>query len=159
MKKGYLFVVSIFAVIVLSGCSIFYPNSEATISPIEPETPFPSVSESDDPSPSQSPSDNSLKGVAEPVLLFYEVSSNSLMIVGEVVNISENNGECIITFYFANNPVLVERVSAESNVSTTQCAPLEVPLSALPRGSGYAVIEYESEKYKGQSEKFEVKIP
>jgi hypothetical protein len=159
VKKVSFIFISIFAVFALSACSVFYPNAGAVNSTIESENPSPSSSESVEPSPSASPSSTSRKSAAEPVVLFYDVFSSTILIVGEVVNVSENNGECIITFYFANSPVLVERVSAESNVSTTQCAPLEVQLSDLPKGSGYAVISYESEKYEGQSEQFEVRIP
>jgi len=159
VRKAQLILLSIFTVFAITGCSVFYPNAGEKISPVESETPTPSASESGEPSPSESPSATSSKSAAQPVVSFYEITGTTLVIAGEVTNVSENNGECIITFYFADNPVLVERVSAESNVGITQCAPLEVPFSSLPRGSGYAVIEYESQNFEGKSEKFKVEIP
>jgi hypothetical protein len=53
----------------------------------------------------------------------------------------------------------MEKVSAEHNVTTTQCFPVLIPLSKVPKGIGQVVIGYESEKYQGESEKFEVIIP
>jgi hypothetical protein len=91
--------------------------------------------------------------------LFWEVSGGNLQIIGEVVNFAEDGGECIVTFYTGNTPVVMERVPAEHNVSTTQCFPLTIALSRLPKGVGEVVIGYESEKYEGQSERFEVNIP
>jgi hypothetical protein len=53
----------------------------------------------------------------------------------------------------------MERVPAEHNVSTTQCFPLTTALSRLPEGMVDVVIGYESAKYAGESEKFQVIIP
>lgn len=160
LKKAYLFLVSIIVAASFSGCAAFYPTEDPSVAPVESANPNPSTSESpSEPTQSESPSAAPDKSVAEPTVLFFEITGETLLIVGEVVNVSEDGGVCTITFFFDNKAVLAEKVSSESNVSTTQCAPLEVPLSALTKGSGYAVIGYESEKYEGQSEKFKVEIP
>jgi len=83
----------------------------------------------------------------------------NLQIIGEVVNFAEDGGECIITFYSGNTPIVMERVPAEHNVSTTQCYPLTTALSRLPKGMVDVVIGYESAKYAGESEKLQVIIP
>jgi hypothetical protein len=80
-------------------------------------------------------------------------------VVGEVLNFAENGGECIVTFYSENTPVVLERVPAEANVSTTQCFPLTISLSRLPKGKIDLVVSYESDRYEGQSEVTEVVIP
>jgi hypothetical protein len=121
--------------------------------------PSPSASEAS-PTPTESESPTTApKELAKPRLLFYEIAGSNLQVIGEVINFAEDGGECIITFYSGNTPIIMERVPAEHNVSTTQCFPLTTALSRLPKGMVDVVIGYESAKYAGESEKFEVIIP
>ena len=159
MKRILLIFTTLVAVATVAGCALFYPNIGSDETPSDPMNPSPSTSEpSTNPSESESPTATP-KELAKPRVLFWEVSGGNLQIIGEVVNFAEDGGECIVTFYTGNTPVVMERVPAEHNVSTTQCFPLTIALSRLPKGVGEVVIGYESEKYEGQSERFEVNIP
>ncbi len=160
MKRTPLIFLTVVAVATLAGCALFYPNLGNNESPSDPLNPTSSAVEpSQEPTASDSPSPASTKAVAKPRILFYEISGSDLQIVGEVINFAEENGECIITFYSGNSPIIMERVPAEPNVTTTQCFPLTVGLSRLPKGIVEVVVGYESERYEGQSEKTEVIIP
>jgi hypothetical protein len=161
MKRTLLILISAATVASLAGCALFYPNIGSNETPSDPLNPSPSTSvsasPSGDPTPSAEPT--VLKGEAKPRLLFYNISDGTLQVIGEVINFAEDGGECIITFYSGNTPIILERVPAEHNVSTTQCFPLDIGLSRLPQGIGYVEVGYESENYEGVSEKFEVIIP
>jgi hypothetical protein len=159
MKRTLLIATTLVAVATLAGCALFYPNLGSNETPSDPMNPSPTASESS-PTPTESESPTATpKELAKPRLLFYEIAGKDLRVIGEVVNFAEDGGECIITFYSGNTPIVMERVPAEHNVSTTQCFPLTTALSRLPKGIVEVVIGYESAKYAGESEKFEVIIP
>jgi len=159
MKRTLLIATTLVAVATLAGCALFYPNLGTNETPSDPMDPSPTASEaSPTPTSTQTPT-AAPKELAKPRVLFYEIVGSNLQIIGEVVNFAEDGGECIITFYSGNTPVVMERVPAEHNVSTTQCFPLTTALSRLPKGMVDVVIGYESEKYEGESEKFQVIIP
>ena len=159
MKRTLLIATTLVAVATLAGCALFYPNLGSNETPSDPMDPSPSSSEmTPTPTESQSPT-AAPKELAKPRLLFYEIAGSNLQVIGEVINFAEDGGECIITFYSGNTPIIMERVPAEHNVSTTQCFPLTTALSRLPKGMVDVVIGYESAKYAGESEKFEVIIP
>jgi hypothetical protein len=159
MKRTLLIATTLVAVATLTGCALFYPNLGSNETPSDPMNPSPSASEAS-PTPTESESPTTApKDLAKPRLLFYEIAGSNLQVIGEVINFAEDGGECIITFYSGNTPIIMERVPAEHNVSTTQCFPLTTALSRLPKGMVDVVIGYESAKYAGESEKFEVIIP
>lgn len=159
MKRTLLIATTLVAVATLAGCALFYPNLGSNETPSDPMNPSPTASESS-PTPTESESPTATpKELAKPRLLFYEIAGKDLRVIGEVINFAEDGGECIITFYSGNTPIVMERVPAEHNVSTTQCFPLTTALSRLPKGIVEVVIGYESAKYAGESEKFEVIIP
>lgn len=163
MKRTLLSVVTLVAVATLAGCALFYPNIGSTESPSDPmdPTPTPTVSETPTEEPSATPTPEVVKLEAKPRLLdyFIDQGSGTLVLIGEVINFAEDGGECIITFYSGNTPIVQERVPAEHNITTTQCFPLNISLSRLPKGIGNVTVGYESEKYAGDSAKFEVIIP
>ena len=158
MKRTLLITTTLIAVATLAGCALFYPNLGSNETPSDPMDPSPTASVTPTPTASETPT-AAPKELAKPRVLFYEIVGTNLQIIGEVVNFAEDGGECIITFYSGNTPVVMERVPAEHNVSTTQCFPLTTALSRLPKGMVDVVIGYESDKYAGESEKFEVIIP
>ncbi|CAB4624267.1 unannotated protein [freshwater metagenome] len=158
MRKILLISTTLVASATLAGCALFYPNIGTDETPGDPMNPSPTASPSA-PTESESPSASPTKELAKPRLLSYDIVGTDLQIIAEVVNFAEDGGECIITFYSGNTPVVMERVPAEHNVSTTQCFPLTIALSRLPKGIGEIVVGYESEKYEGKSEKTEVNIP
>jgi hypothetical protein len=159
MKRTLLIATTLVAVATLTGCALFYPNLGSNETPSDPMNPSPTASEAT-PTPTESETPTAApKELAKPRLLFYEIAGSDLRVIGEVVNFAEDGGECIITIYSGNTPIVMERVPAEHNVSTTQCFPLTTALSRLPKGIVEVVIGYESEKYAGESEKSEVIIP
>ena len=159
MKRTHLIVTSLVAVATLAGCALFYPNIGSTETPSDPLNPSP-TSSAVTPTPTESETPTAApKELAKPRVMFYEIVDGNLQIIGEVINFAEDGGECIITIYSGNTPIVMERVPAEHNVSTTQCFPLTTALSRLPKGIVEVVIGYESEKYAGESEKTEVIIP
>jgi hypothetical protein len=158
MKRTLLITTTLVAVATLAGCALFYPNLGSNETPSDPMDPSPTASVTPTPTASETPT-AAPKELAKPRVLFYEIVGTNLQIIGEVVNFAEDGGECIITFYSGNTPIVMERVPAEHNVSTTQCFPLTTALSRLPKGMVDVVIGYESDKYAGESEKFEVIIP
>ena len=159
MKRTLLIATTLVAVATLAGCALFYPNLGSNETPSDPMNPSPTSSEAS-PTPTESESPTTApKELAKPRLLFYEIAGSNLQVIGEVINFAEDGGECIITFYSGNTPIIMERVPAEHNVTTTQCFPLSTALSRLPKGIVEVVIGYESAKYAGESEKFEVIIP
>lgn len=158
MKRTLLITTTLVAVAALAGCALFYPNLGSNETPSDPMDPSPSASVTPTPTASETPT-AARKELAKPRVLFYEIVGTNLQIIGEVVNFAEDGGECIITFYSGNTPIVMERVPAEHNVSTTQCFPLTTALSRLPKGMIDVVIGYESEKYAGESEKLQVIIP
>lgn len=159
MKRILTISTILVAVATLTACALFYPNLGTNETPSDPMSPGPTSSESASPSQSASPSSSPAKELAKPRVLTYEIVGSDIVIIGEVTNFAEDGGECIITFYAGDTPIVMERVPAEHNVSTTQCFPLNIGLSRLPKGIGHIVIGYESAKYQGESEKFEVIIP
>ena len=160
MKRTLFSIISLVAVATLTGCALFYPNLGSNETPSDPMNPSPSVSESEvEQSPTSSPSPTATKQPASPRITFYEISGTDLVIIGEVTNFAEDGGECIYTFYSGNTPIVLERVPAEHNVTTTQCFPLNVSLSRLPKGIVEATVGYESEMYEGVSPRSEVIIP
>ena len=159
MKRTLLIATTLVAVATLAGCALFYPNLGSNETPSDPMNPSPTSPEAS-PTPTESESPTvAPKELAKPRLLFYDIAGSDLRVIGEVINFAEDGGECIITIYSGNTPIILERVPAEHNVSTTQCFPLTTALSRLPKGTVEVVIGYESAKYAGESEKFEVIIP
>jgi hypothetical protein len=159
MKRAFLIFTTVVAVATLTGCALFYPNIGTSETPSDPQNPTPEASEPiETPVATESPV-AIVKELAKPRLVFYDIDGTNIQVVGEVINFAEDGGECIITFYADNTPIVMERVPAEHNVSTTQCFPLTVGLSRLPKGAVDVVVSYESERYEGQSEITEVIIP
>ena len=159
MKRALLIFTTLVAVATMAGCALFYPNIGSNETPSDPQNPTPTASETTEtPAASESPAPV-VKELAKPRLVFYDIVGTNIQIVGEVMNFAENGGECIVTFYSKDTAVVMERVPAEANVSTTQCFPLTVGLSRLPKGAVDVVISYESARYEGQSEITEVMIP
>jgi predicted small lipoprotein YifL len=158
MKRTFLTATALVVVATLAGCALFYPNMGSNETPSDPMNPAPTSSQTPEPTESESPS-VAAKELAKPRVDSYEIASGNLQIIGEVINFAEDGGECIATFYAGNTPLATERVKAEPNVSRTQCFPISISLSKLPKGIGHIILGYESEKYQGESEKFEVIIP
>ena len=159
MKRALLIFTTLVAVATMAGCALFYPNIGSNETPSDPLNPTPTASETTEaPVATETPAPV-VKELAKPRIVYYDIVGTDIQVVGEVLNFAENGGECIVTFYSKNTPIVMERVPAEANVSTTQCFPLTISLSRLPKGKIDLVVSYESDRYEGQSEVTEVVIP
>ncbi len=162
MKKAFIVALSLATVLVLTGCTLFYPNSGNPEDLIEPtasasETPSeePGTEDSASPSPSVSPT----MAPAMLQILYTDTSGGVLNVVAEVTNFAEDGGSCTLSYYQGATAIAVGTVMAERNVTSTQCFPFNVDFSALPKGALELTVKYESENHVGESEKFEVTIP
>jgi hypothetical protein len=166
MKKAFIVALGLATALVLTGCTLFYPNSgnpedatEPTNSmseaPVESTSPEESATSSASPSPSVSPT------MAPAVLqiLYTDTSGGVLNVVAEVTNFAEDDGSCILSHYKGSTATVVATVKAERNVTSTQCFPFNVDFSAVPKGVIDMTVSYRSENHFGESEKFEVTIP
>lgn len=163
-------VVTALMVPALTGCTLFYPNWDtprptfstplpsATDSTADPSE-SPSASESPSQSASPSPSASPLKvAKLELIDLFVDETSGTLSLVAQVTNVAENGGTCRMIFSSGGTEKTVD-VKAEANVNSTQCFPIEYPLSLLPKGKGRVAVAYFSAAYEGRTEAREVVIP
>jgi hypothetical protein len=171
MSKFLLFLSATLSTLLLTGCSIFYPNWGATGLPEgDPSALTQSVQTA---SASQEPAETSqlepeptesettaAKLVAEVVILMAvaEPDYGVLTIVAKVPNLSEIGGTCTMRFLL-NNVEKKLQVKAEPSSDYTQCFPIEFPLAELPRGNGVVTVTYESERYSGVSAATSVVIP
>jgi len=162
--------------LLLTGCSVFYPNWGATELPEEPtlsatptetETvtaePEPTVSEekqSAEPEPTETeePVVERVQTEVTIIMAVAEPDFGVLTVVAQVPGLSEAGGLCKMRFIGSD----VEReleVRAEPSSDYTQCFPIEFPLSDLPSGNGVVTVSYESELHFGTSPATSVVIP
>lgn len=139
----------------LAGCSLLYPHWGATTFPTStassssqaPQTPVPTDSASATASPTAVPVQ-----LAKIVILQNNVdaTAGTDSVVAEISNVSEDGGQCTLTVT-VGGVSKSQTVRAESNVDTTQCYPMSVPLASLPHGSASMVVTYKSAAYVGSS--------
>jgi len=163
------------ATLLLSGCSVFYPNWGATSLPEEPTATIdtnqkpeasaepeasvePTVSATPEETETSEPAIKQLP--ADVVILIAEAYSDTgmLEVVAKVQGITESDGTCTMRFIGSDTEKTV-KVSAQPASDYTQCFPIEFPLSALPSGSGIVTVTYESEFHLGKSPASSVVIP
>ncbi len=165
MKKVILAAAGIWLTLSLAGCSFFYPNWGQKTPPIGTPSQSSSTSASASSSasasvsPSGSPTPTTiLKQVAKINILQSSVDATAISVVAEALNFSEDGGTCTLQF---TNGVVKKSISvkAESNASDTQCFPLNLPLTGLPKGAGLVTISYASSTHIGTSAAIAVTIP
>jgi len=163
------------ATLLISGCSVFYPNWGATSLPEEPAASIETAEESGtspEPEvsvePTESPAPEETK-TAEPVIerlpanvviLIADayLDTGMLEVVAQVQGTTEADGTCTMRFIGSDIEKTVT-VAAQSASDYTQCFPVEFPLSELPSGSGVVTVTYESEFHFGTSAAKSVVIP
>ena len=162
MKKAFIVALSLATALVLTGCTLFYPNSgspedlseptnSASEAPAEETTPDPSLSPSPSISPTMAPAILSI--------LYTDASGGVLNVVAEVSNFAEDGGSCTLSYYKGTTATALGTVQAERNVTSTQCFPFNIDLASVPKGDLELTVSYSSENHAGESEKFEVTIP
>ena len=175
MRKLLVGLSLISAALLLTGCSVFYPNwgatalpeeqvvsnetaqgSEATAEPegsVEPiESAAPEETKTAEPVIERLP--------AEVVILIADayLDTGTLEVVAQVLGITESDGTCTMRFIGSDTEKTVT-VAAQAASNYTQCFPVEFPLSELPSGSGVVTVTYESEFHLGTSAAKSVVIP
>jgi hypothetical protein len=147
----------------LTGCDMFYPNWGQKTPPIgtpsasDLPSELPSESASVLPSESASPS-TPVKQVAKINILQSSVDSSGISVVAEAQNFSEDGGSCTLTYTNGSVKKSVT-VKAEANATDTQCFPMTLPLSGLPKGPGLVTVSYSSTTHLGSSAAIAVTIP
>lgn len=162
MKKAFIVALSLATALVLTGCTLFYPNSGSPEDLIEPsseisEAPAEETSPEDSPSPSPSVSPTMAPAVFQ--ILYSDASGGVLNVVAEVTNFAEDGGSCTLSYYKGTTATALGTVQAERNVTSTQCFPFNIDLASVPKGDLELTVSYSSENHIGESEKFEVTIP
>ena len=157
MKKIIALVAVSGLALLLSGCSLIYPNWGTDQNPSTSQSATPSESASA--TSSQSPS-SSAKGEATVVIDQANVDATAgfVSVVAQVTNFNEDGGTCTLTIQ-AGSKSKTMSVKAESNVTTTQCFPMEISLSGLPKGTALVTVTYESAAHFGVSAGRSVLIP
>ncbi len=171
MPRFRILLIATLSSLLLSGCSLFYPNWGATGLPEEPVTtsasataePEPSETDTEAAEPEPTPSETETakqKLPAEVIVLMAvaEPDYGVLTVVAQVPNLSESGGKCTMRF-LGNNVEKILEVKAEPSSDYTQCFPIEFPLAELPKGNGVVTVTYESERHSGVSAATSVVIP
>lgn len=126
----------------LAGCSIFYPNSEPT--------PTPTPTQTETPTPTPTPTvDPNLKKVEINIRDASAFKDNGTVdVIAEALGIMEDDGRCTLV---VNQGSISETitVNAETNVNSTQCFPMSVPLSSFKDGNLKFTVTYLSDKSTG----------
>ena len=154
--------------LMLTGCSVFYPNWGATTFP-EPtqttsETASAEPSATAEPTPSETPTETASaeptatetaavkrKSVdVEIIMAIPDTGAGVLTVVAQVPTLSEAGGKCTMKFISGDTEKTLE-VKAEPSSDYTQCFPIEYPLADLPNGNGVVTVTYESEGHVGTS--------
>lgn len=149
-------------VVALSGCSLLYPNWGQTGLPTE--TPIPTLLPTDSPSESTAPASPTPTTVAKQpasvqITMFnVDATSGTIGVVAQVTNVAEDGGFCTFKLVSGSSSKTLV-VKAESNVSTTQCYPMEATLSGFPKGNASLTVSYESVGFSGVSPVQVVNIP
>ena len=176
MPKFRALVLASATLLLLSGCSVFYPNWGATELPEEPtlsttpaetETvtaePEPTVTEEEpsaepEPTETEEPEIERVQTEVTIIMAVAEPDFGVLTVVAQIPGLSEAGGFCTMRFIGSD----VEReleVRAEPSSDYTQCFPIEFPLSELPSGNGVVTVSYDSELHFGTSPATSVVIP
>jgi PBP1b-binding outer membrane lipoprotein LpoB len=149
MKKIIALVAATGLALTLSGCSLIYPNWGTDQNPSTSQSAQPTESTSTEPTPTATAS---TKGAANVNIdqVNVDATAGYLSVVAEVTNFNEDGGTCTLTVQ-AGNQSKTMSVKAEANVTTTQCFPMEISLSGLPKGTALVTVTYESAAHFGVS--------
>lgn len=157
MKKSRFLIICLTLSLVLSGCTLLYPNWGKPTdkpSPTDTSTPKPTETKTDTPTPEPT---NKSKAEVEILDAYVDTPNGILQVIASVNNFSEDGGTCTATFNGGGKTVKAS-TTAESNASNTQCKPIEIPLGGLPKGAAVVTVSYESKNYYGTSPSVSVTI-
>jgi hypothetical protein len=126
----------------LTGCSIFYPNQEPTPTPTPTETPTPTTT----PTPTVDPNLNPVEINIRDASAFK--ANGTVDVIAEALGIMEEEGRCTLVVSQGSTSETVT-VKAESNVNSTQCFPMSIPLQSFKAGNLKFTVTYVSETSSG----------
>ena len=163
MKKIAVALGALSLLVGLTGCDMFYPNWGQKTPPIgtpsASDIPSEQPSESGSAAPSQSATPSApVKLVAKINVLQSSVDSSGISVVAEAQNFSEDGGSCTLTYTNGSLKKSIT-VKAEANATDTQCFPMNLPLTGLPKGPGLVTVSYSSTTHLGSSAAIAVTIP
>lgn len=164
MKKFLALSSITIATLLLSSCSLLYPNWDSDLTPSDPEpspteiVETPTSVPSESATPSASPTVNKKSASVVITDAGVDASAGVIYAVGEVSNVAENDGICTITFTGAG-VTKTATAKAEANVNRTECYPLQISLKGLPKGAAIVTVSYESHSSSGQSKAVGVVVP
>lgn len=173
MTKFFAFLTLSASAVVLTGCSVFYPNWGATSLPDEPteqvtetvtEEPEPTASETatetaePEPTESETQKPEPKKTTVEIIMAVAEPDVGVLTVVARAPEVIDEGGKCTVRFQSGNFDKKFT-VKAEPSADYTQCHPIEIPLKDLVAGEGIVTVSYSSDNYVGTSAASSVVIP
>jgi hypothetical protein len=135
----------------VSGCSMFYPNEEPT----------PTATTTEEPSPTATPTptiDPDLTPVDVNILNTSAFRDNGyIQVIAEALEVMEEDGKCTLKVTQGDMSQSVT-VSAEPNVTSTQCFPMEVPINGFTNGAITYSVTYISSKSTGAVDSLKMEI-
>ncbi len=157
MKKIASVIVATALAFGLSGCALLYPNWDTNLNPETSQSaePTESASESASASPTSAPKSKASVRISD---AYSDASAGMLSVVAEVTNVTQDGGTCTLILQNGNTTKRLP-FKAEANVNTTQCHPMDVPLTGLTKGTALVSVEYESSTHFGVSAAQSVVIP
>jgi hypothetical protein len=157
MKKVLSATIVFAATAFLSGCSIFYPHWGETPSPSD--SPSVTASASATPTESATPSATPKQPVSVDILQGDADAATALVtVIAQATGISEDGGVCTLTVTQGSTTKSIS-AKAESNVTDTQCFPLNLSIVGLAPGDASYTVTYNSDAYAGKSSPMTVVIP
>lgn len=173
MTRFFAFLTLSASAVVLTGCSIFYPNWGATSLPEEPTdqvsetqtadpepTQTESATETAEPEPTESETEKPepRKTSVEIIMAVAEPELGVLTVVARAPEVIDEGGKCTVRFQSGDFDKKFT-VKAEPSADYTQCHPIEIPLKDLVAGEGIVTVSYSSDNYVGTSAASSVVIP
>jgi len=136
---------------------MFYPNWGQKTPPAD--TPTPSASSQPTASASATPTHKPKQPVSVDILQSDPNAADStIAVIAQATGISEDGGTCTLTVKQGANTKSVT-AKAESNVTDTQCFPLNLSIVGLAPGDASFTVAYNSDAYTGTSSPQTITIP
>lgn len=157
MKKVLAGAILVLTGLTLTGCTMFYPNWGQKTPPAD--TPTPSASSQPTASASATPTHKPKQPVSVDILQSDPNAADStIAVIAQATGISEDGGTCTLTVKQGANTKSVT-AKAESNVTDTQCFPLNLSIVGLAPGDASFTVAYNSDAYTGTSSPQTITIP
>lgn len=160
LKKLLATTVLAASALTLTGCDVFYPHPSESPLPTKSQSPSPSESESPSESPSATPTQTAVRQKVSVRILqsSADSASGNISVIAEAADISEDGGTCTLTVVQGSVTKQVT-AKAESNVTDTQCYPLNLPMAGFASGPATFTVQYDSADSTGTASNNQIVIP